>query len=84
MSLASLRLRSPWRITTRLCLDISAFQEVIEREAVIFARKRENKEEEREARNDVAAKVEERVVQKMAECDDDEYHAERDERIAGA
>ena len=62
----------------------SAFQEVIEREAVIFARKRENKEEEREARNDVAAKVEERVVQKMAECDDDEDRAERDKRIAGA
>jgi len=59
-------------------------QEVIEREAIIFARKRENKEEEREARNHVAAKVEERVVQKMAEGDDDEYHAERDERIAGA
>ena len=64
--------------------SISAFQEAIEREAVIFARKTENKEEEGEARNDVAAKVEERVVQKMAECDDDEYHAERDERIAGA
>ena len=58
--------------------SISAFQEVIEREAVIFARKTENKEEESETRNHVAAKVEERVVQKMAECDDDEDHAERD------
>jgi hypothetical protein len=54
------------RSLARRRISISVFQEVIEREAVIFARKTENKEEEGEARNDVAAKVEERVVQKMA------------------
>ena len=59
-------------------------QDLIQRKAVFFARKTKNKKEQGKPRNDVAAEVEQRVVQKMAEGDDDEHRAEGDERIAGA
>src|SRR6476646_2223089 len=59
-------------------------QDLIQRKAVFFARKTKNKKEQGKPRNDMAAEVEQRVVQKMAEGDDDEHRAEGDERIAGA
>ena len=59
-------------------------QDLIQRKAVFFARKTKNKKEQGKPRNDVAAEVKQRVVQEMAEGDDDEHRAEGDERIAGA
>lgn len=59
-------------------------QDLIQRKAVFFARKTKNKKEQGKPRNDVAAEVEQRVVQKMPEGDDDEHRAEGDKRIAGA
>lgn len=59
-------------------------QDLIQRKAVFFARKTKNKKEQGKPRNDVAAEVEQRVVQKMPEGDDDEHCAEGDKRIAGA
>jgi hypothetical protein len=57
---------------------------VVQREAVVFAREAENEEQERKTRDDVAAKVVKRVVQKMAEGDDDQNTTERDKRVARA
>ncbi len=57
---------------------------MIQREAVVFARAPENKEQQSEARDDVTAEGVERFVQQMAEGDDHQDEAERDESVAGA
>jgi len=44
---------------------------MIQREAVVFARAPENKEQQSEARDDVTDEAVERIVQQMAEADDD-------------
>ena len=49
-----------------------SLQKIIERKAVVFARAPENKEQQHEARDNVAAEIVKRVVQKMAEGDDDQ------------
>ena len=59
-------------------------KEMIERKSIVLARAPEKKEQQREARDDVTAKVEERVVQKVAEGDDDQDEAERDKGVARA
>src|SRR4030095_3211818 len=59
-------------------------QNVIQRKAVFFARKTKNEKEQGKPRNDMAAEIEQRVAQKMAEGDDDEHRAEDDKRIARA
>jgi len=58
-----------------------SLQKIIERKAVVFARAPENKEQQHEARDNVAAEIVKRVVQKMAEGDDDQDAAERDQRV---
>lgn len=55
---------------------------MIQSKSIILAREAENKEQQGKTRDDVAAEVVERVVQKMAEGDNDEDATERDERIA--
>ena len=57
---------------------------MIQREAVVFTRTPQNKEQKGEARDDVPAEVEERVVQEMAEGDDNQDAAERDKRVTRA
>ena len=56
---------------------------MIQREAVGFARAPENKEQQSETRDDVTDEAVERIVQQMAEGDDDQDEAERDESVAG-
>jgi hypothetical protein len=57
---------------------------MIDRKAVVFARTPQNKEQQDESWDDVTAKVEKRVVQKMAEGHDDQDAAQRDESLARA
>jgi hypothetical protein len=56
---------------------------MIQREAVVFARPPENKEQKSETRDDVTDEAVERIVQQMAEGDDDQDEAKRDESVAG-
>ena len=57
---------------------------MIDRESIVFARAPENKKEENKSRNNVAAEIEERVVQEMAKGHDDQDAAEGDQRVARA
>ena len=56
---------------------------MIQREAVVFAREPENKKQQSETRDDVTAEAVERIVQQMADGDDDQDEAKRDESVAG-
>jgi hypothetical protein len=56
---------------------------MIQREAVVFARVPENKKQQSETRDDVTAEAVERIVQQMADGDDDQDEAKRDESVAG-
>ena len=50
--------------------------------SVVFARKTEDKEQQGEARDDVASEVVERIVQEMSEGHDDEDKTKRDQPVA--
>ena len=57
---------------------------VIERKPVVFSRGPEEKKQESQPRNDVAAKVEEWFAQKMAKGHDHKNEPERDESVSNA
>jgi hypothetical protein len=56
---------------------------MIQGEAVVLARAPENKEQQSETRDDVTDEAAGRIVQQMAEGDDDQDEAKRDESVAG-
>lgn len=55
---------------------------MINRESIVFARAPENKQQQSEARDDVAAEAKKGVVQQMTESHDGENATKRDKRVA--